>query len=292
MVSPSARRRAVEHVQRKLAVSQRRACRALKQARATQRYQPRSSDRQRQLRQWLRDFAAKQPRYSSRYGYRRAYATLRAEGWIVNRKCVERLWRDEGLRVPARRQKRRRITGQGGERLSAAHVNHIWSYDFVTDRTSDGRQLRLLTVIDEYTRESLAIEVRRSMTASDVLEVLSRIVAERGAPVYVRSDNGPEFVAGALKHWLSSNRISTLYIEPGSPWQNGYIESFNGKLRDELLSMEVFDSLTEAIVLVEEYRQQYNYQRPHSALRNMAPAIFAERHAANQLSNSPITPGI
>lgn len=288
MVGPSARRRAVEHVQRKLALSQRRACRALKQARATQRYQPRSSDRQRQLRQWLRDFAVKQPRY----GYRRAYACLRAEGWIVNRKCVERLWRDEGLRVPARRQKRRRISGQGCERFSAQHAGHIWSYDFVSDRTSDGRQLRLLTVIDEYTRESLAIEVRRSMTASDVLDVLARIVEERGAPQYVRSDNGPEFVAGALKQWLKDRGISTLYIEPGSPWQNGYIESFNGKLRDELLSMEVFDSLGEAIVLVQEYRQQYNYRRPHSALKNMAPAIFAKHHAANQLSNSLITSGI
>lgn len=288
MVGPSARRRAVEHVQKKLAVSQRRACRALKQARATQRYQPRRSDRQQQLRQWLRDFAVKQPRY----GYRRAYAALRAEGWVVNRKCVERLWRDEGLRVPARRQKRRRIPGQGCERLSAGHVNHIWSYDFVSDRTSDGRQLRLLTVIDEYTRESLAIEVRRSMTASDVLDVLARIVAERGAPGYVRSDNGPEFVAGALKQWMSDRGIGTLYIEPGSPWQNGYIESFNGKLRDELLSMEVFDSLGEAIVLVEEYRQQYNYQRPHSALKNMAPALFAEQQAANQLSNSLIPSGI
>jgi transposase InsO family protein len=289
MVSPSARRRAVTHVQQKLAISQRRACRVLRQARATQRYQPRTSQQEQHLRQWLRHFAAEHPRW----GYRRAYVSVRAEGWAVNRKCVERLWREEGLRVPARPHKRSRLlrAGMGCERLSATHVNHVWSYDFVADCTSDGRQLRLLTIIDEYTRESLGIEVRRSMTARDVVGVLQRIVEERGAPRYVRSDNGPEFVARAIRQWLKASGITTLYIDPGSPWQNGYIESFNGKLRDELLSMEVFDSLAEAVVLVEEYRQQYNHQRPHSALGSLPPAVFARQIAALQLIESPIAPG-
>jgi transposase InsO family protein len=287
MVSPSARRRAVDHVQQKLAISQRRACDALGQARATQRYQPRTSQRDEQLRQWLRRFAVEHPRW----GYRRAHVGLRAEGWAVNRKCVERLWRDEGLRVPARRQKRSRRASTERERQVAEHMNHVWSYDFVTDRTSDGRPLRLLTVIDEHTRESLAIEVRRSMTARDVIAVLQRIVSQRGAPRYVRSDNGPEFVARALRDWLAASGITTLYIDPGAPWQNGYIESFNGKLRDEVLSMEVFDSVAEAIVLVEDYRQSYNNHRPHSALKNLPPAVFAKQIAADQRVISPIPSG-
>jgi len=288
MVSPSARRRAVEHVQQKLAISQRRACDALGQARATQRYRQRRGQRDDQLRQWLRRFATEHPRW----GYRRAHVGLRAEGWAVNRKCVERLWREEGLRVPARRQKRSRGARSDRERQVAEHRNHVWSYDFVSDRTSDGRQLRLLTVIDEYTRESLAIEVRRSMTARDVITVLQRIVDQRGAPRYVRSDNGPEFVARALKDWLTASGIATLYIDPGAPWQNGYIESFNGKLRDELLSIDAFDSVAEAAVLVEDYRQSYNNQRPHSALKNLPPAVFATQIAADQPIISPIPSGI
>jgi transposase InsO family protein len=286
MVSPSARRRAADHVQQPLSVSQRRACRALKQARSTQRYQPQRSDREQQLLAWLRAFAVRHPRY----GYRRAYVTLRADGWQVNRKCIERLWRIEGLRVPARRQKRSRRASGTAQRLSAEHRNHVWRYDFASDRTSDGRQFRLLTVIDEYMRESPAIEVRRSMTASDVVAVLERLVAERGAPVYVRSDNGPEFVAGLIKQWLSGRGIATLYIDPGSPWQNGYIESFNGKLRDELLSTEEFATLAEATVLVEAYRQEYNYRRPHSALKNPPPAVFAG-HVQPVNSTSLITLG-
>jgi transposase InsO family protein len=287
MVSPSARRRAVDHVQQKLAVSQRRACGVLRQARATQRYQRRTTEREQQLRQWLQRFATAYPRY----GYRRAHAGLRADGWAVNRKCVERLWRAEGLRVPARRQKRSRITGVRSERLAAEHPNHVWSYDFVADRTSDGRQLRLLTIIDEYTRESLAIVVRRSMTARDVITVLAGIADKRGIPTHIRSDNGPEFIATAVKEWLKASGITTLYIDPGAPWQNGSIESFNGKLRDELLSMEVFDSLAETIVLVEEYRQHYNHQRPHSALGNLPPAVFVRQYAASQLNNTLITSG-
>lgn len=283
MVSPSARRRAVDHVQQRLSVSQRRACRALRQARSTQRYQSHRPEREQQLRAWLRAFALRHPRY----GYRRAYVALRTDGWAVNRKCVQRLWRIEGLRVPARRQKRSRHTAGASQRLCAEGRNHVWSYDFVSDRTADGRQLRLLTVIDEYTRESLAIEVRRSMTATDVIEVLTSLVAERGAPRYVRSDNGPEFVAIVIKQWLAGSGIATLYIDPGSPWQNGYIESFNGKLRDELLSMEEFSTVAEAVVLVEAYRQHYNYHRPHSALENLPPAVFAHQvQPANSTSLS------
>ena len=282
MVGPSARRRAVEHVQQQIGVSQRRACRVLEQARATQRYRPRTTDREQKLRQWLRQFAVRHPRW----GYRRAHAMLRAEGWAVNRKAIARLWRQEALRVPARRQKRSRIAGTVSDRRQAEHANDVWSYDFVSDRTSDGRQLRLLTMIDEYTRESLAIVVRRSMTARDVIDVLAMVVNERGAPKHVRSDNGPEFIAGAVKQWMKASGIQTLYIDPGSPWQNGFIESFNGKLRDELLSMEVFDSLAEAIVLVEGYRRQYNHHRPHSALKNLPPAVFAQQISAEINSTS------
>lgn len=209
-----------------------------------------------------------------RYGYRRVAALLRAEGFAVNHKRVERLWRREGLKVPQRQRPRRRLWLSDGScvRLRPAHANHVWSYDFVKCRTADGRAFRLLTVIDEHTRECLAIDVARRITADDVLHRLCDLFAGRGPPEHIRSDNGPEFAAKAVRGWLGKVGVATLFIEPGSPWENGYVESFNGKLRDELLNPELFDTLLEARVLVERWRTVYNTVRPHSALDYRPPA--------------------
>jgi putative transposase len=195
-----------------------------------------------------------------RYGYRRVTALLRGRGWKVNHKRVERLWRQEGLKVPQRQPKRKRLWLNDGScvRLRPAHRDHVWSYDFVQTRTHDGRPVRMLTVIDEFTRECLAIDVARRLTSEDILERLSDLFIRRGVPQHIRSDNGPEFTAKAVQDWLRKVRVNTLFIEPGSPWENGYVESFNGKLRDELLDREVFETLLEAKVLIERWRVDYN----------------------------------
>ena len=209
-----------------------------------------------------------------RYGYRRVTGMLVAEGWRVNHQRVERIWREEGLKVRQRQPKRRRLWLNDGScvRLRPEHRNHVWSYDFMAARTRDGRALRLLTIMDEYTRECLAIVVGRRLTSEDVLDQLTELFLTRGIPDYIRSDNGSEFTAGVVREWLARLRVRTLYITPGSPWENGYIESFNGKVRDELLNREVFDSLLEAQVLVERWRREYNTVRPHSALGYRPPA--------------------
>ena len=209
-----------------------------------------------------------------RYGYRRVTALLRAEGFKVNHKRIERLWRREGLKVPQKQPKRGRLWLNDGScvRLRPERKDHIWSYDFVQARTRDGRAFRMLTVIDEFTRERLAIDVARRLTSDDVLERLSDLFVRRGVPEHIRSDNGPEFTAKAVKEWLGRVGVTTLYIEPGSPWENGYVESFNGKLRDELLDREAFDTLLEAKVLIERWRVLYNTVRPHSSLGYRPPA--------------------
>ena len=209
-----------------------------------------------------------------RYGYRRITVLLRRAGWKVNHKRVERLWRREGLKVPKRQPKRRRLWLNDGScvRLRAERPNHVWSYDFVTDRTHDGRALKMLTLVDEFTRECLAIDVERHIKSDDVVHRLTEVFVERGMPDHIRSDNGPEFVAAAVTGWLHNLEVDTLFIEPGSPWENGYVESFNGKLRDELLEREIFDTLLEAKVLVERWRQEYNRFRPHSSLGYRPPA--------------------
>ena len=208
-----------------------------------------------------------------RYGYRRITAMLRREGWRVNHKRVERLWRREGLKVPAKQPKRRRLWLNDGScvRLRPQHRDHVWSYDFVYARTHDGRPLRMLTLIDEFTRECLAIDVERRLTSEQVLERLSDLFVRRGVPQYIRSDNGPEFTALKVREWLERVDVQTLFIEPGSPWENGYIESFNGKLRDELLNGEIFETLLEAKVLIERWRVEYNTIRPHSSLGYSPP---------------------
>jgi len=201
-------------------------------------------------------------------------ALLKQEGWRVNHKRVERIWRREGLKVPKRQPKRKRLWLNDGScvRLRPKYPNHVWSYDFVMDRTHDGRSIRLLTLIDEYTRECLSIDVARKISAVDVVERLADLFIYRGTPEYIRSDNGPEFVSRYVRHWLKISGVDTLYIEPGSPWENGYIESFNGKLRDELLNLEIFDTLLEAKVLVERWKEEYNTVRPHSSLNYRPPA--------------------
>jgi len=223
-----------------------------------------------------------------RYGYRRVTAMIREEGLRVNHKRVERLWRREGLKVPCRQPKRRRLWLNDGSciRLRPAYRDHVWSYDFVKDSTSDGRSLRLLTIIDEFTRECLCIAVARRLTSQDVLDRLTELFVTRGIPGYLRSDNGPEFTAKVVREWLERIGVKTLTIEPGSPWENGYNESFNGKLRDELLSAEIFDTLLEAKVLVERWRQHYNTVRPHSALgyRPPAPEAVLSRPSSRKAS--------
>jgi transposase InsO family protein len=218
-----------------------------------------------------------------RYGYRRVTELLHQKGWKVNHKRIERLWRQEGLKVPQKQPKRRRLwLGDGScVRLRPRYKNHVWSYDFVHCRTHDGRAFRMLNLIDEHTRECLAIDVERKLNSENVLERLSDLFVRRGVPDHIRSDNGPEFTAKRVRKWLKQVQVKTLFIEPGSPWENGYIESFNGKLRDELLEGEIFDTLLEAKVLIECWRREYNTIRPHSSLGYRAPVPETKLFCSN-----------
>ena len=258
------------YVQQKLGVSERRACKVLKQPRSVQRRQSKKSEEEEVLREDIVRLASTY----GRYGYRRITALLKAEGWIVNHKRVERIWSEEGLRVPARQPKRGRLYLNDGSciRLRPSFKNHVWSYDFVYDRLYSGKRIRMLTVIDEFTRKCLAIRVGSSIKSNDVLDTLSILFITEGVPDYIRSDNGSEFTARALREWLESLKVKTAYIEPGSPWENGYNESFNGKLRDELLNGEIFYTMKEAQILIEEWRRHYNEVRPHSSLGYRPPA--------------------
>ena len=260
----------MKHVQGELGVSERRACRVVGQPRSTQRRQLVVRDDEGPLTRAVIDLAAEY----GRYGYRRITALLNHQGWQVNHKRVERIWRCEGLKVPQKQPKRARLWLNDGSciRLRPTHANHVWAYDFVHDRTRDGRKFRMLTVIDEFTRECLAIEVERRLNSQSVLAVLADLMVTRGVPGYIRSDNGPEFVAKAVREWVSRVGAKTLFIEPGSPWENGYNESFNGKLRDELLNGEIFYTLKEAQILIEQWRIHYNTIRPHSSLNYRPPA--------------------
>ena len=246
----------------------------LKQARNTQRRSHEISGEEARL---VADITALATRYG-RYGYRRIKALLNKQGWQVNHKRVERIWRQEGLKVPKKQPKRGRLWLNDGSciRLRPEYKDHVWSYDFVTARTADGRAFMMLTILDEYTRECLAILVDRRITSEGVIDQLFNLFVLRGIPEHIRSDNGPEFTAKAVRGWLNRLGIRTLFIEPGSPWENGYIESFNGKLRDELLNREIFMTLTEAKVLIEQWRQEYNQVRPHSSLGYKPPAPEAK----------------
>jgi len=253
-----------------LSVSERRACQALGQYRATQRYLPHIGTEEEKLTGRIIELASQY----GRYGYRRIAALLQGESWQVNHKRVERIWRREGLKVPKKQPKRRRLWLNDGSciRLRPQFKDHVWSYDFVIARTAEGRAFRILNIIDEYTRECLGILVKRCITSQDVIDLLFELFIFRGIPEHLRSDNGPEFTAEAIRRWLSRVGVKTLFIEPGSPWENGYIESFNGKLRDELLNREIFTTLTEAKVLIEQWRKEYNQVRPHSSLGYRPPA--------------------
>ena len=224
-----------------------------------------------------------------RYGYRRIHALLQAEGWRVNHKRIERLWREEGLKVPQRQLKRGRLYLNDGSciRLRPCWQNHVWSYDFVADRLYNGKKIRMLTLIDEYTRKCLAIEVGYQLNSQDILDILKEAFIKEGLPEYIRSDNGSEFTATLVKDWLKALGVKTAYIEPGSPWENGYNESFNGKLRDELLNGEIFYTLKEAQVLIEQWRQHYNHVRPHSSLGYKPPAPKVHIPQQKPLSNYP-----
>ena len=263
----------MEHLRTNMEVSERRACQVTSQPRMTQRYRTKQPDKDKALTAEIKKLAKKY----KRYGYRMITAKLHQEGWNVNHKCVQRIWQKEGLQVPYRRkfEKARGSSENSCCVKKAEHINHVWTYDFMSDQTEDGRRLKLLTVLDEFTRESLTIEVGRSIKSKDVLQVLEYLFAVRCVPGFIRSDNGPEFIADAIKQWLKKEHVGTLYIEPGSPWENGYIESFNGKLRDEILKREVFYSVKEAKVIVESWRLEYNNHRPHSSLGYMTPAAFA-----------------
>ncbi len=251
-------------------MSERFACRVLGQHRSTQRKIPTTRDDEAAL---TADIIALAVQYG-RYGYRRITAMLHQAGWTVNRKRVERIWRREGLKVPQKQPKRGRLWLNDGSclRLKPEHPNHVWSYDFVEDRTHDRRKIRMLNVIDEFTRECLAIRVSRKLNATDVIDVLSDLFILCGVPGHIRSDNGPEFIAKSVREWIVAVGARTAYIEPGSPWENGYCESFNSKLRDELLNGEIFYSLNEAKVIIESWRRHYNTIRPHSSLAYRPPS--------------------
>ena len=270
LLSPERRRRCVVRVRQQLGASERRACRVLGQPRTTQRRARKVASDEGALRGDIVRLASR----FGRYGYRRVTDMLRIEGWGVNHKRVERIWRQEGLKVPERQPKRGRLWLNDGSciRLRPLYRGHVWSYDFVASRTHDGRALKLLTVLDEHTRECLAIVVARKIRSHDVLEVLADLFVRHGPAEYLRSDNGPEFTAKLVRRWLGRVGVETLFIEPGSPWENGYNESFNGKLRDELLNGEIFYSLAQAAVLVEQWRREYNTVRPHSACGGFPPA--------------------
>lgn len=289
-MSPARRRQAVDRVRRALGmerVSQRRACVVLGQARGTQRYASKVKGDEAAIVRRMHALVRSHPRY----GYRRVWAMLRAEGFRVNRKRVWRLWKREGFKVPRKQRKRRRVgvAANGITRRKSEHMNDVWCWDFIHDRDERGRPLKWLLLEDEFTREGLAVEVARGMKSSDVIDVLAQVMLIRGVPKHLRSDNGPEFIAKALRGYLERAGVSTLYIEPGAPWQNGYAESFGGKFRDELLNAELFGDVIEARELSQEWKNEYNHRRPHSSLGYRTPAAFAasqSRGVALRLADS------
>ena len=253
-----------------LHVSERRACRAIGQIRSSSRYVPRPDP----FRERLCERIIALAKEYGRYGYRTVTDMLRLEGWNVGKDRVYTIWRHEGLKVPTKQPKRARLWRADGSclRLRPAYRNHVWAYDFVADRTHDGRPFRILNILDEYTRECLASVVARRIRSHDVLLILADLFLSRGIPTHIRSDNGPEFIARKLRHWLTARQVAPLYTEPGSPWENGYCESFNGKMREQFLNGELFYTLKEAQVMTDRWRTHYNTVRPHSSLGGQPPA--------------------
>ena len=272
-------------------VSERFACRALGQHRSTQRKTPIGREDEAAL---TADIIALATQYG-RYGYRRITALLQEAGWTVNVKRVERIWRRKGLKVPQKQPKKGRLWLNDGScvRLRPEYRDHVWSYDFVETRTHDGRKFRMLNIIDEFTRECLAIRIDRKLSSISVIDALTDLFILRGVPAHIRSDNGPEFIATALRKWIVAVGAKTAFIEPGSPWENGYCESFNARLRDELLNGEIFYSLAEAKVVIESWRRHYNTARPHSSLGYRPPAPqVVQWPAAPSGPASPATPAL
>lgn len=274
-MSPARKREAVCKLQSQLALSERRACRVLDQPRSCQRYRARPRSDEGPLVKRLLELVRVRPRF----GYRRMAALLRREGFRASDSRILRLWRQEGLKVPQKKRKRRRLgTSENGcHRRRALHQDHVWAWDFVFDQTTGGSQLKWLNIVDAFTRECLASKPARSITSEDVIDTLAELFAMRGVPRHIRSDNGPEFVAKAIQRWLKQLDIDALYIEPGSPWENGYAESFNSRFRDELLAVEEFESVAAARKLTASWREDYNQYRPHSSLGYVAPSEFAAR---------------
>lgn len=273
MVSPERKRAAVRHLQAKRLSSQRRACWLVEVSRSSLYYVPRKRPDDDALRARIKQMAKER----SYWGYRLVWGQLRREGWRVNHKRVHRIWREEGLDLRRRRHGKRSCGPKGEVKQRAAHPDNVWSYDICEDRTERGRQLRVLSVLDEFTRECLAIEVAHSISAQTVVDLLGWLALTRGTPDHIRSDNGSEFIAKAVQGWLEQTGCATIYITPGSPWENPYIESFTGTLRAECLNPELFVNLQEARVMIEAWREEYNTDRPHSSLGYLTPAEFAEK---------------
>lgn len=265
-----------------LGLSERRVCRVIGQLRSTQRYERKPNPEREELRERVVAIASE----FGRYGYRKVADMLNCEGFPASSDRVYRIWREEGLKVPHKQPKRARLWLADGSciRLRAAHRNHVWSYDFVHDRTHDGKPFRILNIVDEFSRECLATIVKRRFTSQDVILILADLFLKHGCPVHIRSDNGPEFIAKKLRKWLKSLEVGPLYIQPGSPWENGYVESFNGKMRYELLNGEIFFSLLEAKVIIERWRRHYNERRPHASLGGRPPAPMATMPETNGLA--------
>jgi len=274
MVGPARKRKIVASVVKAGRLSERRACELVGQPRSTQRYARTDLQRDASLAEELREFSRKRPRA----GYRMATAAMRRKGWEINPKRVLRVWRSEGLKVPRKRRPKRLrgCSADGSQLLRASRPDQVWSYDFVFDETESGRRLKWLPICDEFTRECVALEVEHRMTAQDVVRVLDQAVRERGrAPEFIRSDNGPEFIAKAVVDWVATRGFKTLFISPGSPWENCYSESFNSRFRDEFLNVELFGTLLEAKVLGRDFREDYNHERTHSSLGYLPPSEYA-----------------
>ena len=273
-----------------MGVSQRKACRTLEQCRSSQRYELTLPVKDASVVEAIKEYVKKRPRF----GYRRITVELKKDGWYINFKRVYRIWHDNDLKGPKCKGRRKR--GRDGCSDNACNkkrperLNHVWSYDFVSEKLENGRKARLLNILDEYTRECLAIEVGRRISSQDVIDIMRYLFLVRGEPAYIRSDNGPEFTAKKVKKWLKAMEVKTLFVEPGSPWENGYIESFNAHLRDECLDREIFVGMEELRYVVDRWRMDYNHYRPHSSLGYMTPAAYAASCRASAPASSGPAP--
>ncbi len=278
-MSPSRKRAAAANLQQEFPVSERRACCVIGQPRSSQRYQSQPREDEASLVKRMLEFVRQRPRF----GYRRIAYLLRGEGFGAGDTRVLRLWQREGLKVPKKQRKKRRLgqSANGCQRRQAESKDHVWAWDFIFDKTAGGSPLKWLSIVDEYTRECLALKVARGITSEDVIDTLAELFAMRGVPQHIRSDNGPEFIAKGIQRWTKQLGIETLYIEPGSPWENGYAESFHSKMRDEFLALEVFENVAAARKLTTAWKEDYNHHRPHSSLGYVTPVVFAARCTAS-----------